>query len=429
MRNNIILSIILLITAVFLLTGCGQAAEPLEYTGEPVASNYFAPSGPPPFEYEENGQEPEDININPHEELAQFVDALLTTNNFSGAILIRQGDDIIISQAYGMANRAENIENTIHTPFAIASLTKHFTGAAILQLEEKGKLDMATTLDNFFPGHDDLENVTVAHLLAMRGDFGDRTHYVNELISSEENFLPFLEGLIASLPEEEYRLFSARLADSPGDPFSVLLEFSESEAVRAFSIDHLENQILTSWNWDPRSLYRFRYSNSAYWLLGRIIEQVSEMKFEEYVAMNLFAPAAMENSGFEGIHDTANYYDTRGNTVLNMSIFARGYSSGGLISTVYDLNLWLDAYFGGILFCKTMFDRTLPFIVSYNYGWNGFSSNGRWSHTGGGGNFTISYIVHNHANDTRIIILSNTISGRQINNFAGQIERHMARGN
>ena len=77
-----------------------------------------------------------------------------------------------MSQTYGMADRMNNIPLTIHTPLGIASITKQFTGAAILQLEEQGKLDTSTTLDYFFPGYDGLENVTVAELVSMRGGFG-----------------------------------------------------------------------------------------------------------------------------------------------------------------------------------------------------------------------------------------------------------------
>ena len=59
---------------------------------------------------------------------------------FTGSVLVAKGDEILLNKGYGLANREWNIPNTPTTKYRLGSVTKQFTTAAILLLEEQGKL-------------------------------------------------------------------------------------------------------------------------------------------------------------------------------------------------------------------------------------------------------------------------------------------------
>ncbi len=93
----------------------------------------------------------------PDPKLAAKIDAYIRPfvegNNFPGAILVARGDDVLFSKAYGMANYELNVPNSPRQRFHLASLTKMFTAAAVLLLEEQGKLSTSDTVAKFLPDY------------------------------------------------------------------------------------------------------------------------------------------------------------------------------------------------------------------------------------------------------------------------------------
>ncbi|MCL2527676.1 MAG: beta-lactamase family protein [Defluviitaleaceae bacterium] len=312
------------------------------------------------------------------EDLPQYLDTMLTSRNFRGTALLVRDGETILRAAYGMACDVQGIENTVYSRFHIASVTKNFTGAAIMLLELEGKLSPSDTLDNFFEGADGLENVTIAHLLAMQGGFYDITAWMFE---------------------------------RP--------EFWEVEYALDMTIEELEAYVMeNAWHGTPRS--QSSYCNTDYWLLGRIIEKASGMPYEEFIASRLFKPAGMVNSGFSGIDESVAphgipslYADGENLFNPNNWPFFFAYSTGGLISTIDDLNLWLDAYFSGDLFPAHLLDNIQTGV--YNYGWL-FESDTIWHHSGRMPGFS-SHIIYDRSSSTRIILLSNNwIGAASVNN-------------
>jgi len=301
------------------------------------------------------------------ETLGHIVDTILIQNNFRGVALVMKNGDTVLRAAYSRACDIQDIDNTVYSPFRLASISKQFTGAAILLLELEGKLDTMDTLDNFFTGHESLSYVTIAHLLAMKGGFYDYSNLFFELAAS-----------------------------------------GEVDNVLSISAAEIESHIIS--NWGGTLLSQPRYCNSAYWLLGRIIEQVSGMAYEEFMKSRVFTPIDMKNSGFSGIHESVMphgfpifYVD--GQNIMDVTIwpFIFTYSTGGLISTIDDLNMWLDAYFGGRLFPQYLLDGIL--VGDYNYGW-AFANNAIWHHSGNQLGFR-THIIYDRESSTRVILLSN----------------------
>jgi len=91
---------------------------------------------------------------------------------FSGAVLVAKGGKVILQSGYGLADRENNIPVRKETVFDIGSITKRFTKAAILKLEEQGKLRRSDTLNNFFENvPEDKAGITVKQVLAHTAGF------------------------------------------------------------------------------------------------------------------------------------------------------------------------------------------------------------------------------------------------------------------
>src|SRR4051812_26526485 len=109
------------------------------------------------------------------DERAAPIDAAAAETDFAGVVSITEGDAEPFVVAYGLADRAHAIPNTVTTRFAIASGTKGFTALTVMRLVESGLVDLDTTarsvLGSDLPLVDD--RVTVEHLLAHRSGIGD----------------------------------------------------------------------------------------------------------------------------------------------------------------------------------------------------------------------------------------------------------------
>src|SRR6187551_752657 len=97
------------------------------------------------------------------ERMDEIVKYYLGTKQFSGAVLVARSDKVLFSKAYEFANLEWRIPNTTTTKFRIGSVTKQFTAAAVLLLEERGKLKTSDLIKTYFPQAPAVwQNVTLA---------------------------------------------------------------------------------------------------------------------------------------------------------------------------------------------------------------------------------------------------------------------------
>lgn len=165
---------------------------------------------------------------------------------FSGALIVEKDDKIILSKGYGWADRPKNVKNTPDTPFMIASVSKQFTAAAILQLEERGKLKTSDAIGKYLKDVPaDKSQVTIHQLLTHTWGIGNNS--------------------------------------AAGD------ETNREKAVRRILAQPLE----------AKPGEKFIYSE-GYALLAAIVEIVSGQSFETYLKQNIFTPAKMISAGFMG---------------------------------------------------------------------------------------------------------------------------------
>ena len=243
------------------------------------------------------------------ERMNQLVQQLVEAKQFMGSVLVAKGDQIVFNKAYGSANLEWDVANTPTTKYRIGSVTKQFTAASILLLEERGKLKLNDPVKKYFAGAPAAwDGVTLKHLLSHT--------------SGIPNFTSF-----------------------PEYPKLKQFQTSATELVGLFKDKPLDFAPGEKWN----------YSNSGYVLLGYIIEKVSGMSYAEFVQANIFTPLGMADSGYDSngsvITRRAAGYTRSGESMNNADFVHMSvpHAAGGLYSTTEDLLRWQRGLYGGKL--------------------------------------------------------------------------------
>lgn len=114
---------------------------------------------------------------NTQSNLAKYMQAQADVNNFSGTVLVKINDAVLFKQAYGLADYEWNIKNTIDTKFSLASVSKQFTAAAILQLVDKKQLALTDKLNVFFPDFPKGDSISIhmmlCHMSGLQMDYDE----------------------------------------------------------------------------------------------------------------------------------------------------------------------------------------------------------------------------------------------------------------
>lgn len=264
------------------------------------------------------------------EQIRELIAESQTTTPFSGVIRLQMEGELVFAEAYGYANRSEQIPNTLDTRFGIASGTKTFTAVAVAQLIERGLLSLDTQLHDClnveFPHFD--PQITVHNLLCHTSGMPD---YFNEEESDD------YASLWANRPMYNFQ--------RPAD-FLPLFQYAEMQ--------------FTPGN-------KFQYNNAAYIVLGLIVEELSQLSYTEYVKRHIFAPAGMADSGFFRLDKlparTASGYileeGERGWRTNIYSIPVLGGPDGGAMVTAPDLAKFWQALLTGQLLGKDMLEKLL----------------------------------------------------------------------
>jgi CubicO group peptidase (beta-lactamase class C family) len=219
---------------------------------------------------------------------------------FSGSVLISQHGHVLLSKGYGFADRAKKTPNDPNSRFSIGSNTKQFTAAAILLLKVQGKLKVTDLICAYIPDCPSAWGViTIKELLTHTSGITD---YVNTLTDF------------------------AGYAGPPLTPLQVIGHFRDLP---------LEFAPGTTW----------KYSNSGFFLLGYIIEQVSGLSYETFLQKNILTPLNLSDTGYN--HNSngvaIGYWDGYSATPAEPEPSWLTYAAGALYSTVGDMNRWEQA--------------------------------------------------------------------------------------
>ncbi|MEK6301591.1 MAG: serine hydrolase [Acidobacteriota bacterium] len=259
----------------------------------------------------------------------EYLNALINQGRFTGSVLVALDGKVVFSKGYGLANIEFDAPNTPETKFRLGSVTKQFTAAAILLLQERGKLSVQDPICKYVDNCPSAwSDVTIHHLLSHT--------------AGVPNFTSFFDYVPKMMMPVTAPDMIARFKDKP-------LDFKPGE----------------KWN----------YSNSGYFLLGYVVEKAAGESYETFLQKNVFDPLKMTSTGYDH-HDTilkkrATGYSLAKEKTVNSKFIdmTQPFAAGALYSTVGDLFLWNEAlYSGKLLSPKSGEAMMTPVKNNYGYG-------------------------------------------------------------
>jgi CubicO group peptidase (beta-lactamase class C family) len=261
--------------------------------------------------------------------LEQVAQSYTAGNAYMGTVLVVDGDKVLLDKGYGMADLGWGNANAPDVKFHLGSLTKQFTAALVLLLQEDGKLKIDDPVSKYLPDTPKTwEKITLAELLGHT--------------SGIPNFTDMKEfGVWRMSPhtvDEELTFFK----DKPLD-------------------------------FEPGS--KFAYSNSNFEVLGAVIEKVSGKKYVDMLQERILTPLGMKDSGLDTDElilprRAQGYMQGKDGLVLARSeSMTVPWAAGSMYSTTGDLLKWEHGLFGGkVLNADSLKAMTTPGKGNYGLG-------------------------------------------------------------
>jgi len=261
--------------------------------------------------------------------LEQVAQSYTAGNAYMGTVLVVDGDKVLLDKGYGMADLGWGNANAPDVKFHLGSLTKQFTAALVLLLQEDGKLKIDDPVSKYLPDTPKTwEKITLAELLGHT--------------SGIPNFTDMKEfGVWRMSPhtvDEELAFFK----DKPLD-------------------------------FEPGS--KFAYSNSNFEVLGAVIEKVSGKKYVDLLQERILTPLGMKDSGLDTDElilprRAQGYMQGKDGLVLARSeSMTAPWAAGSMYSTTGDLLKWEHGLFGGkVLNADSLKAMTTPGKGNYGLG-------------------------------------------------------------
>ena len=295
--------------------------------------------------------------------LQAAVEDYMTDYDFSGAIVITIGGTTLCEYACGFADKSNATPNTVDTKIELGSITKQFTAAGIMMLQEQGKLSVGDTVDMYIPEYDFGSELTLENLLNMTSGIPD---YLNSMI-----YLDAVDEIDMLEPVT----------------FDDVLSFANSNGL----------------SFVPGSQYK--YSNTNYMMLGEIIARLSGVTYEKFIEDNILTPLGMTNTTMNMNKADAVGYLIDGSEGDGADTTYFG-AAGEIASSARDLAKWLNGFTNLKVVNQQSFNSMLSDGgMGYGYGWF-ISDNGYYWHTGQSmACYTMDLI--DTVNDVDVIVLSN----------------------
>lgn len=248
------------------------------------------------------------------QERFQRLDSLLTylndNNKFMGSVSLREGNEVVFSKAYGFADIDANVKANNTTKYKIGSITKTFTATIIMQLIEEKKLRFESKLTKFYPKVQNADKISIYDLLHHRTGILD---YINQDSLSVEDFAsPNLKDVIYNKINNYESIFE------PGS--------------------------------------QFLYSNSNYYLLGGIIEKLTNLSYEKNVENRIIQKLGLKNTYYpsdkiDSYKNESYSYIYNGTNWEKIPEWGKdvAFAAGEIVSTPDDLTFFMHSLLNGKL--------------------------------------------------------------------------------
>jgi len=253
-------------------------------------------------------------------EYQQWLEEAYPADGPGAAVIVVRDDEVVFRSASGMADLELGVSLSPDHVFRLGSITKQFTAAGIMLLEDQGKLSVSDNISEYLPdyptqGH----TIRIEHLLSHTSGIFNLTNipgYFNGVAIRKDVTTDELIEVFANLP----------------------MDFAPGE--------------------------QYRYSNSGYVLLGAIIERVSGQSYADFMQTAIFDELDLQHSYYGGpqiILNRANGYGGEAGDYHNAGYLSmtQPHGAGALLSTVDDLAKWTSALFGGKLVSKASLKKMI----------------------------------------------------------------------
>lgn len=241
-----------------------------------------------------------------HQPMHRYVKSYYEAGEFQGAVLVAKEGAIVYQHAFGWADKAAGIQNTLRTRFLIGSTTKSFTAATALQFVDDGLLDLNQPIGAYLP--------------TIKKAFGE--HLTVHRLLKMQSGLPAHLGQITELKYED---------------------ISAEELIELINRAELTYPPGTEYN----------YSNINYALVALILQAIAKKSFADILQERVFDPLDMKDSGVERSADVipgkARGYERTASGHLKpaqRNYMAYAIGSGDIYSTLGDLLKWDQALYG-----------------------------------------------------------------------------------
>jgi CubicO group peptidase (beta-lactamase class C family) len=318
--------------------------------------------------------------------IADFMQTLHKKYGFNGNMLVAKGGKIIFEKAIGWADYLHRDSLKINSEFELASITKTFTGVAIMQLVEAGKLKLTDDVKKFYPNFP-YDGITIELLLSHRSGMMNYVYFIDDIWRKEKR--------------------NMKKGVSNQDVMQVIAEKKPNPYTKP-------NRV-------------FHYNNSNFMVLGAIVEKVTGQRFSQYMMENVFKPAGMKHTH---VYSTTEYekipvdvvgHDRNSFRYSVVQNFLDGpVGDKGIYSTLHDLVLYDKYLKNGRLLTQKSLDsaykgrnKAIKGHFNYGYGWRMFDGEKDRKvvyHTGWWHGFRHIY-VRDFQKDIVIIFLGNLTNG------------------
>jgi len=268
---------------------------------------------------------------NDYSEFCSQAEEYLSTSKFQGTVLVARGKKIIYEKGFGPEDEKskKSADNSAETVYEIGSITKQMTAAAIMQQVEKGRLSLDDTLENFFPEYEHSSEITVRMLLNMRSGLLDHINGPDEFFGTK---------VARQIAKKEQN-------GKPVDRYQVLESLYKAPLLCKPDMTYF-------------------YSNTNYYLLALILEQVTGESYEDYMQEHIFKPAGMNTANTDFQNTTAKGYLGKKYISIPKNL---ALGCGDVNCSAADLLNWNLAFTGKKIVSKESFE-TMKDSDSYGFG-------------------------------------------------------------
>ncbi|MBN1272410.1 MAG: serine hydrolase [Candidatus Aminicenantes bacterium] len=261
-------------------------------------------------------------------EMDKVMNHFTKIEHFSGTILVAQEGKVLYAKAFGEANKDFRVPNTLQTRFELASISKLFTGIAVLQLVEKGKIGLDDPVLKHLPDFPFGDEITIRHLLTHTSGLPDWTSH--RRFRSIWNQVKTIDQMIPLIYDQKLK------HETPGE--------------------------------------KFIYNSSGFILMGKILEMEYGKNFAAVIRENILVPLGMTETSIANPEDvvenraTGYVKSSTGRFSTNVYWLLPFVASAGIQSTVGDMLKLDQALYGDTLISRELQEKMVRPFIQENWG-------------------------------------------------------------